>query len=53
MAVYIIIDGNRAQVRVLGEALTGATGVTVVGGNALVLIERARAVSIPYSPKAP
>jgi streptogramin lyase len=47
----ISIDGNRAEVRVLREALTGATGVTLVGGTAFVLIERARAVAVPYSPK--
>jgi hypothetical protein len=48
----ITIEGNRAEVRVLREALTGATGVTLVGSNAFVLIERARAVAVQYSPKA-
>ena len=47
----ISIDGNRGEVRVLRDALTGATGVTLVGGTAFVLIERARAVPVPYSPK--
>ncbi len=47
----ITIEGNHAQVRVLREALTGATGVTVVGGSAFVLIERARAVAVEYSAK--
>ena len=44
----LTIDGNRAEVRVLGEGLTGATGVTVAGNTALVLVERARAVVVPY-----
>jgi hypothetical protein len=35
----------------LQEGLTGATGVTVVGNTALVLVERARAVSVPYRPQ--
>jgi hypothetical protein len=36
---------------VLQEALKGATGVTMVGGTAFVLVERARAVAVPYQPK--
>ena len=44
----LTVNGNRAEVRVLREGLTGATGVTLVGDSALVLIERARAVSVPY-----
>ena len=47
----LTIDGNRAEVRVLGEGLTGATGVTVVGNTALVLVERARVVVVPYRPQ--
>ncbi len=47
----LTIDGNRAEVRVLGEGFTGATGVTVVGNTALVLVERARAVVVPYRPQ--
>jgi sugar lactone lactonase YvrE len=47
----LTINGNRAEVRVLREGLTGATGVTVVGGNALVLVERAKAVPVPYRPQ--
>jgi hypothetical protein len=39
----LTIKGNRAEVRVLQEGLAAATGVTVVGGTALVLVERARA----------
>lgn len=44
----LTIDGNRATVRVLREGLTAATGVTMVGDTALVLVERARAVAVPY-----
>ncbi len=47
----LTIKDNRAEVRVLREGLTGATGVTVVGDTALVLIERAKAVSVPYRPQ--
>jgi streptogramin lyase len=47
----ITIAGNRAEVRVVREALAGATGVTLVGGNAFVLIERAMAVAVQYSAK--
>jgi streptogramin lyase len=47
----LTIKGNGAEVRVLREGLTGATGVTIVGDTAFVLIERARAVAVPYSPK--
>ena len=42
------IDGNRANVRVLQDSLAGATGVTLVGNSALVLVERTRAVVVPY-----
>ena len=44
----LTIDGNRADVRVVKDGLTGATGVTVVGDTALVLVERAKAVVVPY-----
>jgi streptogramin lyase len=44
----LTITGNRADVRVLQEGLAGATGVTVVGNNALVLIGRTKAVVVPY-----
>jgi streptogramin lyase len=47
----LTIKDNRAEVRVLREGLTGATGVTVVGDTALVLVERAKAVAVPYPPK--
>ncbi len=44
----ITIDGNRADVRILKEGLTGATGVTLVGDTAFVLVERLKAVAVPY-----
>jgi streptogramin lyase len=44
----LTVRGNRAEVRVLQEGLTGATGVTVVGNTALVLVERAKGVAVPY-----
>jgi streptogramin lyase len=44
----LTIKGNRAEVRVLREGLTAATGVTVVDNTAFVLVERARAVAVPY-----
>jgi streptogramin lyase len=47
----VTIKANRAEVRVLQEGLTAATGVTVVGNTALVLIERAKAVAVPYRPQ--
>ena len=47
----LTIKGNRAEVRVLQEGLKAATGVTMVGSTAFVLVERARAVAVPYPPK--
>lgn len=44
----LTITGNRAEVRVLREGLTAATGVTVVGNTAFVLVERAKGVAVPY-----
>ena len=44
----LTIDGTRADVRVLKDGLTAASGVTVVGDTALVLVERAKAVAVPY-----
>jgi sugar lactone lactonase YvrE len=44
----LTINGNRAEVRVLQDGLKGATGVTLVGNSALVLVERMRAVVVPY-----
>ncbi len=42
------VEGNRAEVRVLQEGLTAATGGTVVGTTVLVPVERAKAVAVPY-----
>ena len=47
----LTIDGDRANVRVVKEGLSGATGVTLVGDTALVLVERAKAVVVPYRPQ--
>ena len=47
----LTINGNRAEVRVLQEGLTAAAGVTMVGNNAFVLVERAKAVAVPYAPR--
>jgi streptogramin lyase len=44
----LTINGNRAEVRVLREGLTAATGTTLVGNTAFVLVDRARAVGVPY-----
>jgi sugar lactone lactonase YvrE len=44
----LTINGNRADVRVLQDGLTAATGVTLVGNSAFVLVERTRAVVVPY-----
>ncbi len=44
----ITIDGDRAEVRVLMDGLTDATGVTLVGKTALVLVERLKAAVVPY-----
>jgi sugar lactone lactonase YvrE len=45
----ITINGDRAEVRVLREDVTGATAVTQVGDSAFVLVERVRAVAVPYA----
>lgn len=47
----LTIDGNRANVRVLKDGLSGATGVTLVRDTAFVLVERAKAVAVPYRPQ--
>jgi streptogramin lyase len=47
----VTIKGNRAEVRVLKDGLTGATGVTLVGRTAFVLVERAKGVAVPYGPQ--
>jgi len=47
----LTINGNRADVRVLKDGLTGSTGVTLVGDTAFVLVERKKAVVVPYRPQ--
>jgi streptogramin lyase len=47
----LTIDGNRADVRVVRDDLPGATGVTIVGNSALVLVSRVKAVVVPYRPR--
>jgi sugar lactone lactonase YvrE len=47
----LTIDGNRAEVRVVKDGLTAASGVTLVGDTAFVLVERAKAVLVPYRPR--
>jgi hypothetical protein len=44
----LTVESNRAEVRVVKDGLSGATGVTLVGDTALVLVERAKAVVVPY-----
>lgn len=47
----LTIDGNRAEVRVVQDGLPRASGVTVVGDSAFVLVELSRAVVVPYRPR--
>ena len=47
----LTINGNRADVRVLRDGLPRATGVTIVGDTALVLVDLVKAVAVPYSSK--
>jgi len=49
----ITIEGTRADVRVVKDGLTGATGVTLVGEQAFVLVEHLKAVAVPYRAAAP
>ena len=44
----LTIEGNRAEVRVIQDGLPRASGVTLVGDSALVLVDFARAVVVPY-----
>jgi sugar lactone lactonase YvrE len=44
----LTIDGNRAEVRVVKDGLPRASGVTLVGDNALVLVDLTKAVVVPY-----
>jgi uncharacterized protein DUF4440 len=46
----LTIDGNRAVVRVLQGGLPRASGVTLVGDSALVLVDFTKAVAVPYRP---
>ena len=39
---------SAAEARVVQDGLTAATGVALVGNSALVLVERTRAVVVPY-----
>jgi sugar lactone lactonase YvrE len=47
----LTISGNRADVRVLRDGLPRASGVTIVGNSALVLVELTKAVVVPYRPQ--
>jgi hypothetical protein len=47
----ITVDGNRAQVRIVKDGLTRPTGVTLVGDSAVVLVELAKGVVVPYPPR--
>jgi streptogramin lyase len=47
----LTITGDRAEVRVLQDGLPRASGVTLVGDSALVLVELTRAVVVPYRPR--
>ena len=47
----VTVDGAHAEVRVLSDKATGATGVTLVGDTALVLVDRAKAIAVPYRPR--
>src|SRR6266508_2365680 len=47
----LTINGNRAEVHVVQDGLTRASGVTLVGNSALVLVELTRAVVVPYRPR--
>jgi streptogramin lyase len=47
----LTITGNHAEVRVVQDSLAGATGVTVVGDTAFVLMTRTKAVAVPYRPQ--
>ena len=44
----LTINGNRAEVRVVRDSLARASGVTLVGDFAIVLVELTGAVVVPY-----
>jgi sugar lactone lactonase YvrE len=48
----LTIDGNRAGVRVVRDGLTRPSGVTLVGDRAVVLVDFAKGVVVPYRPGA-
>ena len=47
----LTIVGDRAEVRVVRDGLPRASGVTLVGDSALVLVNFTRAVVVPYRPR--
>lgn len=47
----LTIHGDRADVRVVQDGLSRASGVTLVGDAALVLVDLTRAVVVPYRPR--
>jgi sugar lactone lactonase YvrE len=47
----LTISGNRADVRVVRDGLPRASGVTIVGNSALVLVDLTKAVVVPYRPQ--
>jgi streptogramin lyase len=44
----LTVSGDRVGVRVLQEGLTGATGVALLGDTLWTLVNRAKAVAVPY-----
>src|SRR5438034_5821145 len=49
----LTINGNRAEVRVVQDSLPRATGVTIVGDSAFVLVGMVKAVVVPYRRPTP
>lgn len=47
----LTIHGDRADVRVVQDGLPRASGVTLAGDSALVLVDLTRAVVVPYRPR--
>jgi streptogramin lyase len=45
----ITVEGDRAEVRVLKDGMSGSLGVTQVGKTAFVLAERRKAVAVPMT----
>src|SRR5436190_21129214 len=44
----LTINGNRAEVRIVQDSLPRATGVTIVGDHALIVVGLEKAVVVPY-----